>query len=66
MRWLGSWVFEYGTLANWVLKMFLVLALAGLGVFFWQGSMSGYVLPRSPPPETSDEEHEKDKGKQKE
>ena len=61
MRWLSSWVYQYGTLVSWVLRVFLVLALAGLGAFFWQGSLSGYVLPRSPPPESSDEDKEKEK-----
>ena len=41
MHWLASWVFKYGRAANWVLKFLIVVAFAGCGVFFWQGSAAG-------------------------
>ncbi|KAI9151272.1 hypothetical protein HJFPF1_08471 [Paramyrothecium foliicola] len=54
LRWLASWILTYGTLAYWCLKVFIVLSTASLGIFLWQGSRSGYSIPRSPPNEQDD------------
>lgn len=45
VRWLASWVFVYGRMVGWLLRVGLVGTTAGLGVFFWQGSLVGKKLP---------------------
>ncbi|CAN8097133.1 unnamed protein product [Discula destructiva] len=41
MRWLAGWVLVYGRAVAWALRVGVVLGTAGLGVFFWQGSLAG-------------------------
>ncbi|KAF4448163.1 hypothetical protein F53441_8398 [Fusarium austroafricanum] len=44
MQWIASWIIEYGALIFWLLKVFIVLSTAGLGVFFWESSTAAYVV----------------------
>jgi hypothetical protein len=47
MHWLASWVFTYGRAANWLFKGFVVVSIAGFGLFLWQGSAVGASVPKS-------------------
>jgi hypothetical protein len=47
MRWLASWIFAYGTIATWFLKVYLVVFVAGLGLFLARGSLVGTKVPES-------------------
>lgn len=41
VKWLASWLLVYGTALGWVFRVAVVGTTAGLGVFFWQGSLAG-------------------------
>lgn len=41
VRWIVGWALAYGAAAGWVLRASVVVATAGLGVFFWQGGEGG-------------------------
>ncbi|ORY55136.1 uncharacterized protein BCR38DRAFT_380561 [Pseudomassariella vexata] len=47
MQWLASWIFKYGRIASWFLRVFLVVGIASLGLFLGQGSMAGSKPPSS-------------------
>lgn len=48
VRWLASWVFAYGRLVAWTLRILVVGGTAALGAFFWQGSQAGKSVPGTP------------------
>ncbi|KAF3769496.1 hypothetical protein M406DRAFT_283893 [Cryphonectria parasitica EP155] len=48
VRWLASWLLVYGTAVGWTLRVAVVATTAGLGVFFWQGSLAGNSVPGTP------------------
>lgn len=48
VRWLASWVFAYGKVVGWLLRVGIVGTTAGLGAFLWQGSLVGKSLPGTP------------------
>lgn len=48
VRWLASWVFAYGKVVGWLLRVGIVGTMAGLGAFLWQGSLVGKSLPGTP------------------
>lgn len=55
MRWLAGWIFSYGGTVSWLLKVLVVACTGALGVFFWQGSMSGVHVPGTPEEAEGDE-----------
>jgi hypothetical protein len=55
MHWLASWVFTYGRAASWSLKVFVVVSIAGFGLFLWESSVAGVSVPK-PDEEGLDEE----------
>lgn len=61
MVWLAGWVYTYGRLANWMLRVSLVVSTACLGLFLWQGSLSGKDVPDK----AKDEEGEEDSDEKK-
>lgn len=48
VKWLAGWVLVYGTAVAWTLRVGVVGVTAGLGVFFWQGSLVGKSVPGTP------------------
>jgi hypothetical protein len=60
MQWLASWIFEYGTLVGWVLRVFVVLCTGGLGVFVWYNSTPTFPVAASPVAEDGEEEEDGD------
>lgn len=48
VKWLASWVFAYGKIVGWFLRVGIVGGTAGLGIFLWQGSLVGKSLPGTP------------------
>lgn len=59
VRWLAGWVLVYGTAVAWTLRVSVVVVTAGLGVFFWQGSLVGKSVPGTP---VNEEEQETEDG----
>ena len=47
MHWLASWVFEYGRVVDWTLRVLIVVIFAAFGVFLWQGSLAGTRNPET-------------------
>ncbi|KAI9693426.1 MAG: hypothetical protein M1820_009302 [Bogoriella megaspora] len=47
VQWLASWIFTYGRIASWVLRVLIVVVTASLGLFLWQGSKTGTTSPRT-------------------
>ncbi|KAI1608704.1 hypothetical protein EDD36DRAFT_90740 [Exophiala viscosa] len=41
-----GWLYAYGTLAKWLLRIFLVVSAVGFGMFLWQGSLAGVKTPQ--------------------
>lgn len=48
VKWLASWIFSYGRIVGWLLRFTIVVTTAGLGLFFWQGSLAGMSVPGTP------------------
>lgn len=48
VKWLASWIFSYGKIVGWLLRLTIVATTAGLGLFFWQGSLAGSSVPGTP------------------
>ncbi|KAI3397708.1 hypothetical protein diail_10477 [Diaporthe ilicicola] len=48
VKWLASWIFSYGKIVGWLLRVTIVTTTAGLGLFFWQGSLAGSSVPGTP------------------
>ena len=61
MQWLAGWIFKYGAIATWFLKILMVLTTAGLGVSLWQGSIAGTSAPASVNGEVESEEDSEQK-----
>lgn len=53
MQWLASWVFHYGRVASYVLKISFTVSIAASGYFLWRGYVAGIK-----PPTSDDEESE--------
>lgn len=45
MKWLASWIYSYGGVVSWVLRVTVVLITGGLGLLLYQGSISGSSVP---------------------
>jgi hypothetical protein len=60
MQWLASWIFEYGTLVGWMLRVFVVLCTGGLGVFVWYNSSPTFPVAASPVAEDGEGEEDGD------
>lgn len=54
MKWLAGWVYHYGLVAGYVVRVLFVLSVIGFGYFLWRGSVAGADVP------TSDEEGDED------
>ncbi|KAJ4391282.1 hypothetical protein N0V93_004899 [Gnomoniopsis smithogilvyi] len=63
VKWLASWVLLYGSGVVWTLRIGVVLVTAGLGVFFWQGSLAGTSVPGTPMEMDGQEQEAGDVGK---
>lgn len=63
VQWLAGWVLVYGSTVAWMLRIGVVLVTAGLGVFFWQGSLAGTSVPGTPAEGEVQEEQGGDAGK---
>lgn len=63
VRWLAGWVLVYGAAVAWTLRVGVVVVTAGLGVFFWQGSLAGTSVPGTPVNGEVDEAAAEDAGK---
>ncbi|KAJ4424659.1 hypothetical protein N0V82_000587 [Gnomoniopsis sp. IMI 355080] len=48
VKWLAGWVLVYGSAVGWTLRIGVVVVTAGLGLFFWQGSLAGTSVPGTP------------------
>lgn len=48
VKWLAGWVLVYGSAVAWTLRISVVVVTAGLGIFFWQGSLAGTSVPGTP------------------
>ncbi|WZH48523.1 hypothetical protein QYS62_009701 [Fusarium acuminatum] len=60
MKWLASWIFEYGTLVGWVLRVYVVLCTGGLGLFVWYNSSPTFPVAASPVAEDGEEDEDFD------
>lgn len=56
VKWLASWIFSYGRIVGWLLRFIIVGTTAGLGLFFWQGSLVGVSVPGTPAEQDGDGE----------
>lgn len=63
VQWLAGWVLVYGSAVGWMLRIGVVLVTAGLGAFFWQGSLAGTSVPGTPAEGEAQEEQGEDAGK---
>ncbi|KIL86183.1 hypothetical protein FAVG1_10579 [Fusarium avenaceum] len=60
MKWLASWIFEYGTLVGWALRVYVVLCTGGLGLFVWYNSSPTFPNTVSPVAEDGEEDEDFD------
>ena len=70
MKWLAGWIFLmrsfYGGVVKWLLRLFVMVLIAGFGLLVWQGSVVGYDVPERLEEGGEGEGQEKDKEKEKE
>lgn len=45
--WLSGWLLAYGTSLKWVSRVLVVFSSIAFGIFMWQGSVSGYNVPKA-------------------
>jgi hypothetical protein len=57
MQWLASWVFKYGRVASWILRIASVIGFVLLGYTVWQGLSTGHKEPKG----GDDDDNEDDK-----
>lgn len=58
MHWLADWVFAYGRAFNWLLRVFFMVSIAGIGWFLWIGSTAGASVPKSDEAESEEKAEE--------
>ena len=59
MKWLASWVFKYGRMANWIFRISFLVGAVIFAWWIWQGLIAGHEDPGAEG-EESDESKEKE------